>query len=143
MFKRRKDLFFVILMILIFGNKLIEDNWKFLKLYEVVKRIGYDINEKKFKMLLDILLKLLLEKDENFYFIFSIIVVNEVCKCLLKYYFEVFIDYCDLIFLDKFLKYFDNMDYVYIERFCGRLCLELNILVKLKLFNIFKNDCIL
>lgn len=142
MFKRRKDLFFVIIMILIFGNKLIEDNWKFLKLYEVVKKIGYDINEKKFKMLLEILLKLLLEKDENFYFIFIIIVFNEVCNCLLKYYFEVFIDYCDLIFLDKFLKYFDNIDYVNIERFCGRLSLELNIIVNLKLFNLLKNDCI-
>eukprot|EP00105_Crassostrea_gigas_P019344 XP_011437805.1 PREDICTED: uncharacterized protein LOC105335550 [Crassostrea gigas] len=140
MFKRRKDLSFAILMTLIFGNKLTEDNWKSSKLYEVAKRIGYDTNEKKFKMSLDTLSKSLLEKDENSYSISSTIVVNEACKCSLKHYPEAFIDYCDLIFLNKLSKHFDNMDHVHIERLCGRLCSELNTLVKLKLFNTLKND---
>lgn len=140
MFKRRKDLSFAILMTLIFGNKLTEDNWKSSKLYEVANRIGYDTNEEKFKMALETLSTSLLEKDENSYSISSTMIVNEACNCLLKHYLEVFIDYCDLKFLDKLSRHFDNMDHVNIERLCRRLCLELNTLVKLKLFNILKND---
>lgn len=140
MFKRRKDLSFAILMTLIFGNKLTEDNWKSSKLYEVAKKIGYDTNEKKFKMTLETLSKSLLEKDENSYSISSTIVINAACNCSLKHYPEAFIDYCDLKFLDKLSKHFDNMDHANIERLCRRLCLELNTLVELKLFNTLKND---
>lgn len=140
MFKKRKDLSFAIIMTLIFGNKLTEDNWKSSKLYEVAKKIGYDTNEKKFKMSLETLSKSLLEKDENSYSISSTIVLNEACNCSLKHYPEAFIDYCDLIFLDKLSKHFDNTDHVNIERLCGRLSLELNTIVNLKLFNLLKND---
>lgn len=96
--------------------------------------------KKKFKMSLETLSKSLLEKDENSYSISSTIIVNEACNCSLQHYPEAFIDYCDLIFLDKLSKHFDNMDHVHIERLCGRLCSELNTLVKLKLFNTLKND---
>lgn len=140
MFTRRKDLFFAILITLIFGNKLSEDDWKSPKTNEVAKRVGYDTNEEKIKMSLETLSASLLDRDESSYSISNVVIFDEACNFSLKHYPDVFIDYCNLQFLDKLSKYFESVVEVDRENLCNRLSSDLNDLVKLRLYNTLKKD---